>query len=42
MDMNEARIATWKRMEWAPTQEGLEEKVDYQIIVDGGKVVTGM
>ena len=42
MDMNEARITTWKRMEWASDEEGLRRRVDEQIIVDGGKVVTGM
>jgi len=37
-DMNEARIATWKRLEWGDTQR----RIDEQIIVDGGKVVTGL
>ncbi|KAK5088491.1 Phosphatase dcr2 [Lithohypha guttulata] len=40
-DMNEARIRTWKRLEWG-SQEDLERRVDEQIIVDAGKVVTGM
>jgi len=42
MDMNEARITTWKRLEWAPDEEGLRRRVDEAIVVDGGKVVTGM
>jgi hypothetical protein len=42
MDMNEARITTWKRMEWAPTAQALQQRLDEQIIVDGGKVVVGM
>ncbi len=37
-DMNEARITTWKRLEWGNT----ESKIDEQIIVDGGKVVVDM
>jgi len=36
-DMNEARITTWKRLEWGDT----ERRIDEQIIVDGGNVVTG-
>ena len=35
-DMNEARITTWKRVEWAEPQN----KVDEAIIVEGGKVVS--
>ncbi|EXJ88495.1 hypothetical protein A1O1_05425 [Capronia coronata CBS 617.96] len=34
-DMNEGRIATWKRLEWGDT----EKRIDEHIIVDGGKVV---
>lgn len=34
VDANEARISTWKRVEWGNT----EEKVDEQIVVEGGKV----
>jgi 3',5'-cyclic AMP phosphodiesterase CpdA len=37
-DMNEARVSTWKRMEWGDT----EKRVDEQIIVDGGRVVIGL
>jgi hypothetical protein len=37
-DMNEARISTWKRMEWGDTQS----RIDEQIIVDGGRVIVGM
>ena len=37
-DMNEARITTYKRLEWGDT----ESRLDSQIIVDGGKVVTGL
>lgn len=40
-DMNEARIRTWKRLEWGPPDD-LARRVDEQIVVDGGKVVTGM
>jgi len=40
-DMNEARIRTWKRLEWG-SQQDLEKRWDEQIIVDAGKVVTGM
>ncbi|ETI26388.1 hypothetical protein G647_03165 [Cladophialophora carrionii CBS 160.54] len=42
MDMNEARITTWKRLEWAETEAALKQRVDEQIVVDGGRVVTGM
>ena len=35
IDMNEARISTYKRLEWGDTKS----KIDEQIIVDGGKVV---
>ncbi|KIX92149.1 uncharacterized protein Z520_12142 [Fonsecaea multimorphosa CBS 102226] len=42
MDMNEARITTWKRLEWAADEETLKKRIDEQIVVDGGKVVTGM
>ncbi|KIW22768.1 uncharacterized protein PV07_11034 [Cladophialophora immunda] len=41
MDMNEARITTWKRLEWGD-EETLKRRIDEQIVVDGGKVVTGM
>ncbi len=34
-DFNEARIATWKRVEW-PVGEG---RVGEAIIVEGGRVV---
>lgn len=34
-DMNEARISTYKRMEWGNT----EARIDEQIIVDGGRVI---
>jgi hypothetical protein len=37
-DMNEARISTWKRLEWGET----EKRLDEQIVVDGGRVVTGL
>ena len=37
MDMNEARITTWKRLEWAESEEALQRRVDEQIIVDGGE-----
>ncbi|KAJ9660787.1 Phosphatase dcr2 [Neophaeococcomyces mojaviensis] len=40
-DMNEARIRTWKRLEWGSADD-LEKRIDEQIIVDGGKVITGM
>lgn len=41
LDMNEARIRTWKRLEWG-SEEDLAKRIDEQIIVDGGKVVTDM
>jgi len=34
-DMNEARITTWKRVEYGET----DKKIDHQIIVDAGKVM---
>ena len=37
IDMNEARITTYKRLEWGETQR----RIDEQIIVDGGKVLIG-
>ena len=37
-DMNEARITTYKRLEWGDTARRLDE----QIIVDSGKVVTDL
>lgn len=33
VDMNEARIKTWKRLEYGDT----EARIDEQIIIDGGK-----
>lgn len=36
VDINTARITTWKRLEYGKT----EEKLDLQTIVDGGKVVS--
>lgn len=39
IDMNTARITTYKRLEWAPTEEELAKRFDEQIVVDGGKVV---
>lgn len=38
IDMNEARISTWKRLEHGET----ELRIDEQIIVDAGRAVTGM
>lgn len=35
IDVNEARIKTWKRLEYGD----IEHRVDEQIIVDGGKPV---
>ncbi|KAF2837899.1 calcineurin-like phosphoesterase [Patellaria atrata CBS 101060] len=35
IDTNEARITTWKRLEWGETNK----RIDEQIIVDGGNVV---
>lgn len=35
IDMNEARITTYKRVEWGETKS----RVDEQIIVDGGRVI---
>ncbi|PGH27327.1 hypothetical protein AJ80_01037 [Polytolypa hystricis UAMH7299] len=35
IDMNEARIVTYKRLEWGKT----EDRIDEMMIVDGGKVV---
>lgn len=35
IDMNEARIHTYKRLEWGDT----ESRIDEQMIVDKGKVV---
>lgn len=34
IDMNEARIVTYKRLEWGET----EARIDETIVVDGGKV----
>lgn len=38
-DMNEARISTWKRVEWGPKKGDTEKRVDEIIMVEGGKVV---
>jgi 3',5'-cyclic AMP phosphodiesterase CpdA len=38
IDMNEARITSYKRMEWGDTKE----KIDEQILVDAGRVVVDM
>lgn len=38
-DMNEARIETWKRVEWAEMKGGTEKRIDEMILVEGGKVV---
>ncbi|KAL8823517.1 MAG: hypothetical protein Q9191_005779 [Dirinaria sp. TL-2023a] len=38
-DMNEARIETWKRVEWAEAKGGTEKRIDEMILVEGGKVV---
>jgi hypothetical protein len=35
IDMNEARIYTYKRLEWGDT----ESRIDEQMVVDQGKVV---
>lgn len=35
IDMNEARIVTYKRLEWGETGQ----RIDEQMIVDGGKVI---
>ena len=35
IDVNEARITTWKRLEYGD----IEARVDHQIIVDGGRPV---
>lgn len=35
IDVNQARIHTYKRLEWGDT----ESRIDEQMIVDGGKVV---
>lgn len=40
-DMENARIKTWKRLEWG-SAEDLAKRIDEQVIVDGGTVVTGM
>lgn len=40
IDMNEARIITYKRLEWAEEEADLEAKIDEMIVVDGGKVAT--
>ena len=37
-DMNEARITTWKRVEWGEDGE-TEKRIDEQIIVDAGHPV---
>ena len=38
-DMNEARIETWKRVEWGEKKGDTEKRVDQMIIVEGGKVI---
>lgn len=35
VDTNEARISTWKRLEYGD----IEKRIDEQIIVDGGKAI---
>jgi len=35
-DANEAKISTWKRLEWGDVQK----RVDEQVIVHGGRVIT--
>lgn len=37
-DMNEARVTTWKRVEWGET----DKRIDEQIIVDAGRPVAPM
>jgi len=37
VDTNEAKISTWKRVEYGET----EKRVDEQVVVQGGKVVAG-
>ena len=37
-DMNEARISTWKRVEWGPNKGDKEKRVDEMIIVENGKL----
>ncbi|KAI9736951.1 MAG: hypothetical protein M1834_000540 [Cirrosporium novae-zelandiae] len=37
IDTNEARISTWKRLEYGET----EKRIDEQVIVEGGRVVAG-
>jgi len=38
IDMNEARITSYKRMEWGNT----DDKIDEQILVDAGRVVVDL
>jgi protein subunit release factor B len=38
-DMNEARITTWKRVEWG---EDVNKKIDELILVDAGRVTAPM
>ena len=41
-DANEARITTWKKVEWAEgltADETIKKRIDEQIVVDRGKVV---
>ena len=38
-DMNEARIETWKRVEWAEKKGDTEKRIDEMVLVEGGKVV---
>jgi hypothetical protein len=39
IDTNEARIVTYKRVEPGPDPAAAAQRVDEQIIVEGGKVV---
>ena len=36
-DMNDARVETWKRVEWGET----EKRIDVKVVVEGGKVIGG-
>jgi hypothetical protein len=39
IDMNSAEITTWKRVEWGANPDDIHERIDEQIIVEGGRVV---
>ncbi|KAH0538681.1 hypothetical protein FGG08_004756 [Glutinoglossum americanum] len=39
IDTNEARISTYKRVEWAGTEQEMERRIDERIVVEGGRVV---